>query len=214
MATFCEGIVQDIERTECIGNSLTKINSNFLGLETAGCDLENKTEFIAGLNVINSSTIDLNWNPSTRTLSADAIKSPQSPVSPSIPSGALAKAWVTFTYRGVQIDPKKNASLLGVPRVLSSFNIAGVTRITNTALYVTFASHLPYRSYAVVLGQAASTADGVTVSARTYGQVPSEFPLAATNLVGSADMPYKSTAICKFESRGSTYLNEVYIAFF
>jgi hypothetical protein len=40
MATFCEGIVQNIERTECIGNSLVKINSNFTGLETAGCDLE------------------------------------------------------------------------------------------------------------------------------------------------------------------------------
>ena len=40
MATFCDGIVQNIERTECIGNSLVKINSNFSGLETAGCDLE------------------------------------------------------------------------------------------------------------------------------------------------------------------------------
>ena len=42
MATFCDGIVQNIERTECIGNSLTKINSNFSGLETAGCELESE----------------------------------------------------------------------------------------------------------------------------------------------------------------------------
>jgi hypothetical protein len=42
MATFCDGIVQEIERTECIGNSLVKINSNFSGLETAGCDLESR----------------------------------------------------------------------------------------------------------------------------------------------------------------------------
>ena len=40
MATFCDGIVQNIERTECIGNSLVKINNNFAGLESAGCDLE------------------------------------------------------------------------------------------------------------------------------------------------------------------------------
>ena len=44
MATFCDGIVQEIERTECIGNSLVKINSNFSGLESAGCDLENELQ--------------------------------------------------------------------------------------------------------------------------------------------------------------------------
>jgi hypothetical protein len=41
MAT-CNGdnIVQTIERTECIGNSLQKINSNFTGLDVAVCDLQ------------------------------------------------------------------------------------------------------------------------------------------------------------------------------
>ena len=46
MATFCEGVVQNIERTECIGNSLVKINSNFSGIEAAGCNLENRTTTI------------------------------------------------------------------------------------------------------------------------------------------------------------------------
>lgn len=41
MAT-CKGdnIVQVIERTECIGNSLVKINSNFKGLDAATCELQ------------------------------------------------------------------------------------------------------------------------------------------------------------------------------
>ena len=44
MATFCDGIVQNIDRTECIGNSLVKINNNFTGLENAGCGLQNDIE--------------------------------------------------------------------------------------------------------------------------------------------------------------------------
>jgi len=39
---ICTGnnIVQTIERTECMGNSLTKINSNFAALDTASCNLQ------------------------------------------------------------------------------------------------------------------------------------------------------------------------------
>ena len=42
MATTCTGdsIVQVIERTECIGNSLPKINSNFKALDAAICELQ------------------------------------------------------------------------------------------------------------------------------------------------------------------------------
>jgi hypothetical protein len=42
-----DSIVQIIERTECIGNSLTKINSNFQGLDEAVCNLQfNLTEVL------------------------------------------------------------------------------------------------------------------------------------------------------------------------
>lgn len=42
MAILCKGdsIVQRIDRTECIGNSLTKINSNFKGLDIGVCELQ------------------------------------------------------------------------------------------------------------------------------------------------------------------------------
>ena len=67
MAT-CTGdqYVENIERTECIGNSLVKINNNFKNLDIAVCELENKS-----LSTIDSSTIDLTYDPSTNTLSAD-----------------------------------------------------------------------------------------------------------------------------------------------
>jgi len=66
MATFCDGIVQNIERTECIGNSLVKINSNFSGLETAGCDLENlvatiQTMFVGTISYFPSVTAPTGW---------------------------------------------------------------------------------------------------------------------------------------------------------
>jgi microcystin-dependent protein len=66
MATFCDGIVQNIERTECIGNSLVKINSNFLGLENAGCDLENlvttiQTMFVGTISYFPSVTAPTGW---------------------------------------------------------------------------------------------------------------------------------------------------------
>ena len=42
MAAACQGnnIVQEIQRTECIGNSLPKINGNFKGLDAAVCELQ------------------------------------------------------------------------------------------------------------------------------------------------------------------------------
>jgi hypothetical protein len=50
MAT-CTGdqYVQNIERTECIGNSLVKINNNFKNLDVAVCELENRSS-IPSLN--------------------------------------------------------------------------------------------------------------------------------------------------------------------
>jgi hypothetical protein len=57
-----------ISNEECIGNSLSSINGNFAALSAAVCDLSGSTEF----NVVDSPTIDLDWNASTRTLSANA----------------------------------------------------------------------------------------------------------------------------------------------
>jgi hypothetical protein len=57
--------LQYISSDECIGASLPKINGNFAALSAAVCDL-------SGFDAVDSPTIDLNWNASTRTLSANA----------------------------------------------------------------------------------------------------------------------------------------------
>ena len=76
MAT-CNGdsIVQTIDRTECIGNSLTKINFNFSALDKAGCELSNTlTNYINNsLKVIDTPNIDLSYNSVTNSLSANLV---------------------------------------------------------------------------------------------------------------------------------------------
>ena len=57
-----------ISSKECMGNSLSSINGNFAALSAAVCDLSAASSF----NVVDSPTIDLDWNVSTKTLSADA----------------------------------------------------------------------------------------------------------------------------------------------
>ena len=48
---ICTGdsIVQNIERTECIGNSLTKINNNFKNLDITSCELGNDVDGLSTL---------------------------------------------------------------------------------------------------------------------------------------------------------------------
>jgi hypothetical protein len=57
-----------ISNEECIGNSLSSINGNFAALSSAVCDLSANSPF----NIVDSPTVDLDWNASTRTLSANA----------------------------------------------------------------------------------------------------------------------------------------------
>lgn len=45
-----DSIVQKIEKTECIGNSLQKINYNFAGLDSSVCELQFFTTSILGAN--------------------------------------------------------------------------------------------------------------------------------------------------------------------
>ena len=67
----CPTTVQTILGTECIGNSLPKINDNFENLKDGICDLYTTYKNLTSFNTQDSNTIDLNWNSSTRTLSAD-----------------------------------------------------------------------------------------------------------------------------------------------
>lgn len=65
---ICTGdtIVQTIERTECIGNSLTKINSNFKNIDVACCELSNEigtiqSSFVGSVSYFPSATAPTGW---------------------------------------------------------------------------------------------------------------------------------------------------------
>jgi hypothetical protein len=79
--------VQLIDPDECIGASLPKINGNFAALSAAVCNLSGSV----GFEVVDSPTIDLDWNASTRTLSAVTTSMVATSASPMV-----AKAWVNF----------------------------------------------------------------------------------------------------------------------
>jgi hypothetical protein len=65
---ICTGdtIVQTIERTECIGNSLAKINSNFKNIDVACCELSNEigtiqSSFVGSVSYFPSTTAPTGW---------------------------------------------------------------------------------------------------------------------------------------------------------
>jgi hypothetical protein len=61
--------IQTILGTECIGDSLPKINSNFSVLGNNVCQLLTAVD---SFNVVDSPTVDLTFDSYTRTLSAEA----------------------------------------------------------------------------------------------------------------------------------------------
>lgn len=66
--------IQQIFGTECIGDSLPKINNNFTAIGDATCGLITKVTNLSAnpFNIVDSPTVDLSWDASTRTLSANA----------------------------------------------------------------------------------------------------------------------------------------------
>lgn len=67
MAIPCPSKVDLIERTECIGNSLSKINNNFKNLDDAGCDLQSEIgSLLTLINQLSSNMQNLGNYPYTR----------------------------------------------------------------------------------------------------------------------------------------------------
>jgi hypothetical protein len=116
-----------IDSSECIGNSLSKINDNFIGLKNAACDNDS---FITTLrNGIDS----LN----TLILNLSGIVVP-----------GAAKAWLKFD--GTR-DTSNIASTLNTNRfIYSSFNISSVLRKGTGDYRITFATPFPAQTYTLV----------------------------------------------------------------
>jgi hypothetical protein len=117
--------LQYISSDECIGASLPKINGNFAALSAAVCELSSVPAVDASVNVVDSPTIDLNWNASTRTLSAVTTASVATSSSPMV-----AKAWVNF-------NGTNSTTLSGIR---SSYNVSSITRNGNGDYTVNFAN--------------------------------------------------------------------------
>jgi hypothetical protein len=116
-----------IEPSECIGNSLSKINSNFAGLEDAVCDNDSFiTTLRNGINSLNTLILDLSG----------------------IVVPGMAKAWLKFD--GTR-DTSNIASTLNTNRfIYSSFNISSVLRKGTGDYRITFATPFPAQTYTLV----------------------------------------------------------------
>jgi hypothetical protein len=133
---------REIDENECIGDSLTTINSNFSALDVAVCNLSQT------LSINDSPTIDLTLTPS-RVLSADvkdlAISTAKiaseavsySKIGPDL-RPSLAKAWVSFNAFAW------SGSLGSNP----AYNISSVVKNSQGDYTINFAS--PISNYCVV----------------------------------------------------------------
>lgn len=113
--------VTPIKSTECIGNSLATINSNFVALKDAACDN------YSTITTLNASILDLN----TKVVSLSNQVS------------GVAKAWVKFD--GTR-DSEGNISTAATNRyIYSSYNVDYVYKATTTNTPATSAGD--YRIY-------------------------------------------------------------------
>ncbi len=116
-----------IQRFECIGNSLPKINDNFIALKDGACD---NYSFIGNLQ---QSIQDLN----SLIVNLSAITVP-----------GAAKAWVKFD--GTR-DVNNIVTNLRTNRfIYSSYNITSVLKKADGDYRVTFTNRLPGPTYAVI----------------------------------------------------------------
>ncbi len=131
--TSCGIALTSIDGVDCIGDSRGFINNNIQNLGNAICS-------VSGFNVQDSNTIDLIWQNSTRTLSADVkpdsirysnLASWQAlSASPTLSAEAVqqrvAKAWVRFD------------GTTTVPNITASFNVVSVTKNATGSFTINF----------------------------------------------------------------------------
>ena len=131
--------LQLIDGDECIGASLPKINGNFAALSAAVCDL-------SGFNVFDSPTIDLSWNSTTRTLSADVKDVSITNAKIAFDGGAFAfrnkiiNGNFDIWQRGVTTTASNNNSHTGfysADRWGFSPNLAGTVTVSQSAFDIT-----------------------------------------------------------------------------
>jgi len=157
---------------QCIGDSLGPINTNYLNLDEGLQNLDTKiaqassslTNTLSALNVTDSTTVDLTWVNSTRTLSADVRSNSittnfiaASAVTAEKMSGGQTgsapiygcRAWVNF-------DATRNASggsdILNTDRFIrASGNISRVEKRANGVFTIYFAINMIDTNYCATM---------------------------------------------------------------
>jgi hypothetical protein len=203
-----------ISDEECIGDSLATINSAF---QTLSANVENLNNATPTISVVNSPTIDLSYNSSTGTLSADItgnvpnvnggagtltgiLKATAGVVSAAVAgtdylastslsaSPTSAKAWLIFEGD------------ISSPTRINHYNIAGITREDVGKFTITFLNNMATTDY-VVVGSASQSSTSnnncqVTIFSNngTGGnnyQIPtvSSFKISTVNNDGVNDNP-------------------------
>jgi hypothetical protein len=184
--TSCGIALTSIDGTDCIGDSRKIINGNITALGNTVCS-------ISGFNVVDSNTIDLSWNSSIKTLSADVkpdsvrysqLASRQTFSSSTLSGEAVqprvAKAWVHFN------------GTTTVPVISSSFNVYGVERYALGHYKILFSTNMNTKQYTVL-------ANGNVYSSATtagYGiKADSSDPFSTSTLANNFDNALDLSAV-------------------
>jgi hypothetical protein len=154
-----------ISDDQCIGDSLVTINNAFVSLDASVLTLSSTANSLSAFNVFDSPTIELDWNASTRTLSADVkqdsiryshLASWQTlSGSPTLSAEAvqqrLVKAWVNFN------------GTTSPGTIRSSFNVSSVTRNSTGNFTINFTTPMASSNY-VIAGSPDQTNDSTGYS--------------------------------------------------
>ena len=120
-------VIYEIQKTQCIGNSLVIINDNFLNLREAACDNDSKIENL------NDQIDDLN----TKIAELSSVIVPGS-----------AKAWCKFS--GTRDTNNIVSNFLTDRYLYSAFNILSVYKKATGDYRIIFANNFPNNRYAVI----------------------------------------------------------------
>jgi hypothetical protein len=120
-------VIYEIQKTQCIGNSLIVINDNFLNLREAACDNDSRIE------ILDNQIDDLN----TKITELSSVIVPGS-----------AKAWCKFSGNR---DTNNVVSTFFTDRyIYNSFNILSVYKKAIGDYRIIFTNNFPNNRYAVV----------------------------------------------------------------
>lgn len=128
MAALCDPFVTVIQKTECIGNSLTTINSNFLSLDTGLCEAKSVTDALKAVQGILKGTSN---GITAATQGIDYYKPGDVLLKPlQVVGGISTDLNITSTNGNINCSNGKISALLG--DITKEMTIRGTLGVTGT----------------------------------------------------------------------------------